>query len=215
MNTATSYDDRSRIRAQMRIVKKKTNGVSDLHTERVASDEPTAAPEPTPEAETESTPVERPISVTETDLEVKPVAVVPNASAQPEMDMCQRFSRQSSVTTVIQVTSLSSSVSSNQTVDDVQQSESVRKVSTSSRTVKRSLSRHLPEPEAVQPEMAHTLDITSSYGTGPMDENGRPLFGLGALRRRPKLNLDTESNISNGTQSMSQFILSRYHQNAS
>ena len=31
-----------------------------------------------------------------------------------------------------------------------------------------------------------TLDITSSYGTGPMDENGRPLFGLGALRRRPK-----------------------------
>lgn len=40
---------------------------------------------------------------------------------------------------------------------------------------------HLPEPES-NPE---TLDITSSYGTGPMDENGRPLFGLGALRRRP------------------------------
>lgn len=40
---------------------------------------------------------------------------------------------------------------------------------------------HLPEPES-NPK---TLDITSSYGTGPMDENGRPLFGLGALRRRP------------------------------
>ena len=38
----------------------------------------------------------------------------------------------------------------------------------------------LPEPE--QP--AATLDITSSYGTGPMDEYGKPLFGLGALRRR-------------------------------
>ncbi|EFX73062.1 hypothetical protein DAPPUDRAFT_253553 [Daphnia pulex] len=38
---------------------------------------------------------------------------------------------------------------------------------------------HLPEPES-NPE---TLDITFSYGTGTMDENGRPLFGLGALRR--------------------------------
>ena len=48
---------------------------------------------------------------------------------------------------------------------------------------------HLPEPES-NPE---TLDITSSYGTGPMDEWGRPLFGLGALRRRPN---NKPSNLS-------------------
>ena len=39
-----------------------------------------------------------------------------------------------------------------------------------------------------------TLDITSSYGTGPMDENGRPLFGLGALRRRPKQTSITDAD---------------------
>ena len=51
----------------------------------------------------------------------------------------------------------------------------------------------LPEPDAALPEMAATLDITSSYGTGPTDEHGRPLFGLGALRRRPKQTSITDS----------------------
>lgn len=32
-------------------------------------------------------------------------------------------------------------------------------------------------------EACPTDSITSSYGVGPTDENGRPLFGLKALRR--------------------------------
>lgn len=51
---------------------------------------------------------------------------------------------------------------------------------------------HLPEPDSSEPEMAHTLDITSSYGTGPMDEKGRPLFGLGALRRETHVKLPSQ-----------------------
>lgn len=58
---------------------------------------------------------------------------------------------------------------------------------------------HLPEPES-NPE---TLDITSSYGTGPMDENGRPLFGLGALRRRPTKPL----NITGADEGIESFAL--------
>ena len=187
----------------MRIVKKKSSS-SDLFGDKVpsVSDESTAAPETAPETapvvEQELTPVEQPISVEQPDSEAKPVAVASEAAAQSEMNTYHRLSRQSSVTTVTQVTSSSSSVSSSREVEGVEQSESVRKVSNSSRTVQRSLSRHLPEPESVQPEMAHTLDITSSYGTGPMDEYGRPLFGLGALRRKPKLNLDMDSDAISG-----------------
>jgi hypothetical protein len=33
-----------------------------------------------------------------------------------------------------------------------------------------------------------TDSVTSSYGVGPTDENGRPLFGLSALRRRQSTN---------------------------
>jgi len=33
-----------------------------------------------------------------------------------------------------------------------------------------------------------TDSVTSSYGVGPTDENGRPLFGLSALRRRQSAN---------------------------
>ena len=186
----------------MRIVKKK-NSTSDLFGDKAAVDE--CAPEPAPVVEGESTAAEKPISTAPSDSEVKSVAVTSEATSETETNTFRRFSRQSSVTTVTTVTqvmSSSSTVSSDRNVDDKEQSETVRKVSTGSRTIKRSHSRHLPEPEAVQPEMAHTLDITSSYGTGPLDENGRPLFGLGALRRRPKLNLDAESDLTNGRISM-------------
>uniref|UniRef100_A0A0N8DXB2 Smoothelin domain-containing protein n=1 Tax=Daphnia magna TaxID=35525 RepID=A0A0N8DXB2_9CRUS len=63
---------------------------------------------------------------------------------------------------------------------------------------------HLPEPES-NPE---TLDITSSYGTGPMDENGRPLFGLGALRRRPTKPLNI-TGADEGQQSPQPIIIER------
>jgi hypothetical protein len=33
-----------------------------------------------------------------------------------------------------------------------------------------------------------TDSVTSSYGVGPTDENGCPLFGLSALRRRQSTN---------------------------
>jgi hypothetical protein len=43
-----------------------------------------------------------------------------------------------------------------------------------------------------------TDSVTSSYGVGPTDENGRPLFGLSALRRRQSTNNNIQ--ISQGRQ---------------
>ena len=139
MNEATSYDDRSRIRAQMRIVKKKTQTISEPKPEE---------PQPVPqEPEVEEPELDEPEVVT---------------------SFSQRFSRQSSSVTSTSVTSATLQRTLSQQLTSLK------------------MTSHLPEPEAVQPEMAHTLDITSSYGTGPMDDDGRPLFGLGALRRRRK-----------------------------
>jgi hypothetical protein len=38
-----------------------------------------------------------------------------------------------------------------------------------------------------------TDSVTSSYGVGPTDENGRPLFGLSALRRRQSTNSNLQT----------------------
>ena len=166
LNTATNYDDRSRIRAHIRTVKKQLGVPSSPMVTRKAV--PAAPPSP------------------------EPVPVAKKTVAESTATVVRRSSQISSVTTTSTTTTTSSSAAE----------ESTETQSTSPTTLRRSGSSwrrqpseaqlvvepgvktptHLPEKEA--DHHADTVDITSSYGTGPMDEFGRPLFGLGALRRK-------------------------------
>ena len=175
LNTATNYDERSRIRTQIRIVKKKTGGSASATASPLVSRK-NVAPASTCDDSSTSAP---------TPADAQPEEKVDMEVMEPakETDMKKHTEELvTSVTSSFYSTSSSSMSQSTVTSTDDCKSQKV--------TVQRSSSQlmtpHLPEPEVEHPEMARTLDITSSYGTGPMDENGRPLFGLGALRRRNK-----------------------------
>lgn len=231
MNTATNYDDRSRIRAHIRIVKKKMGlSISSPMPSRraVANPEPqvakkqpeqpvqeapkkTSQPEPVVQArETRKQPEPAPLEVKKQPLrsQPEPMETVDESAAVVEIESSSRktsLTQTTTSTTTVRRTSRTyqsstTSWSANpqseeepaQAVTGGAPSEDGESSGSSPKTSRAPWRRqaseanmiktptHLPEPEA-NPE---TLDITSSYGTGPMDENGRPLFGLGALRRR-------------------------------
>lgn len=72
--------------------------------------------------------------------------------------------------------------------DWVTQRTTLRKVTESSPPVKKTVATTVTQKSQVvrREEQQPTDVITSSYGVGPTDENGTPLFGLKALRTRNK-----------------------------
>ncbi|XP_065574416.1 uncharacterized protein LOC136036241 isoform X3 [Artemia franciscana] len=81
-------------------------------------------------------------------------------------------------------------------------SEKINKVARSSTAQLNFGQSRLPENDPSQPQGSdETRVITSSYGVGPTDDSGRPLFGLGALRKARNRTPEAETTPSKSFQS--------------
>ncbi len=216
MNTATNYDDRSRIRAHIRTVKKQlglTVGSSPMVTRKTipsSADSPkTAAPSSPliPKANPIQKPmIPEPIQPEPTAIrrtEVSPAKPLIPEISQVESTVIRRTSTVTSETVVTSTKEETTNSGGSSPRNSVQRSNSAawrRQPSDGNLLAKSasSSSTHLPEDSSIttNPE---TLDITSSYGTGPMDEFGKPLFGLGALRRKKAPSSITDSDATPAT----------------
>ncbi|XP_053698402.1 serine-rich adhesin for platelets [Sabethes cyaneus] len=223
LENVTGYEQRRRIRAQIRLVKKmgekpgstvttmttttttvRTNRIRDASPKRKESS-PTRAPKKdaevrvtkTVEVEKKSEPFQRSVSPT------KPTKTAMN----------EKSTITSSSTTTTSSTSTAKTPKLNERITQKEAKEDkpiwatsniLKKASDTTRTFRTSSTMSSAKKTTstmreVPKETKPTDCITSSYGVGPTDENGLPLFGIRALKKKstaPPADTETSSKIT-------------------
>ncbi|XP_054285904.1 serine/arginine repetitive matrix protein 2-like isoform X3 [Macrosteles quadrilineatus] len=179
MEKAVGYEQRRRIRAQIRIVKKIQEDRTS-HFKATRQKSPTRSPaKPTHETTESRKPERRSSSPTKSyqervTVEQKTTVRKPSKQSEPQPRSPEPEQPLRSGSPGRSSPMRKESVPEKDTVQGLRKTSKTEvEVSTSVRSQKR-----------VETLVESGVDcITSSYGVGPTDENGRPLFGLRALRR--------------------------------
>ncbi|RZF40523.1 hypothetical protein LSTR_LSTR000402 [Laodelphax striatellus] len=180
LEKAVGYETRRRIRAQIRIVKKmiEDGEIQVTTTTTTTTSRKTTRSTKSPVKEVESKPQSKPVTDSYKKPEPKkPVEQRPTTPVQrPASPTKHRVEVSSLKSTFEQKGAETKRAPSPSKLQDQQ-------TVTRQETVKKTTRIETSTNVRSQPREREPCPITSSYGVGPTDDEGRPLFGLKALRR--------------------------------
>ncbi|XP_055617259.1 serine-rich adhesin for platelets-like isoform X2 [Toxorhynchites rutilus septentrionalis] len=205
LETVTGYEQRRRIRAQIRLVKKmgeKPNSsttttttvttTTKMNSSRVRDTSPKRK-EPSPTRVTRRGVQDTEVRSVKT-VEVEKKSDTLQRSSSPTKPKSTTMNGKISTTVPTKTPKVTEKIAPTEPKDDKpiwatsnilkKASENTRNFKTAS-TTNTTTKKTITTIRDVPKEMKPTDCITSSYGVGPTDENGLPLFGIRALKKKP------------------------------